>query len=206
MKKKDIEYKGDKNIDKDSKSFEPLQFLEIYNNSLNTINNISFTSFLVKNKTTTYVNSIITKENNINNQFLSSRSFFQIPLIINFRFMDMNYIFNECNSLKLSICLPNWNCSKLVNLRFMFAGCSSLIYLPDLSEWNMNNVNNISYMLAGCSSLKAIPDLSKWNTNNVVDMSGIFGDCSLLKTLLDLSKWNTINVTTLVLYLMDVHH
>ena len=61
-----------------------------------------------------------------------------------------------------------------VNMSYMFSNCNSLKYIPDISIWKTNNIDNsvnMSYMFYNCYSLSSLPDISNWKTDNVNDMS-----------------------------------
>ena len=115
-------------------------------------------------------------------------------------FINMSYMFSNCNSLKFVPDISLWkanNIGNIVNMSYMFSNCNSLLSLPDLSKWKTDNVNNMSYMFSNCKSLLSLPDISKWKTDNVIDMSYMFCNCKSLLSLPDISKWNTNNINNM---------
>ena len=112
-------------------------------------------------------------------------------------FLNLAYIFYDCESLESLPDISKWNTDLAVNIKGMFYNCSNLKKLPDISKWNTQNVVNISELFFGCSSLSSIPDISNWDTSQVVDMSYIFSCCNSLLKIPDISKWKTENVANM---------
>ena len=114
-------------------------------------------------------------------------------LNITFSFINMSFMFYECESLLSLPDIPFWNTEYVIDMSYMFGKCSSLDSLPDISEWNTSNVKYMQFMFEGCESLLSLPDISKWKVSNVINMSYIFGD-SGFESLPDISRWDTKNV------------
>ena len=105
------------------------------------------------------------------------------------KIIDMEYIFEDCNSLFDIPDITNWNTRKVIKMNRMFSGCNLLKHIPNISTFDTHNVVDMSDMFSGCESLISLPDISNWDMANVYNLKGMFFNCKSLKSLPDISKW-----------------
>ena len=132
--------------------------------------------------------------------FEDCNSLFDIPDITNWntrKVIKMNRMFSGCNLLKHIPNISTFDTHNVVDMSDMFSGCESLISLPDISNWDMANVYNLKGMFFNCKSLKSLPDISKWKINKVINMKSLFHFCSSLTSLPDISNWNTSKLSNM---------
>ena len=86
------------------------------------------------------------------------------PLFNTERVNEMNFMFQNCESLK-SIDVSVFNTHQVAFMEYMFSGCSSLTSL-NLLNFDTQNVEKMNSVFQGCSSLKSI-DLHTWNTKSL---------------------------------------
>ena len=179
------------------------------NNPIKIINN----KFIQKERLTIII------DNNII-PFTSSYKFntkgnHSVTYIINYKNIDMNYIFKDILSL-ISVVMVSENSIIINNIENAFENCQNLLSFgirgfnidkiksfkklfyntPKLSEINFNrlntsNVEDFSYMFAN-SNFRSINNLNL-NTMNAKNMSYMFCNCSKLINI-NLAKFNTKNV------------
>ena len=114
-----------------------------------------------------------------------------INFIIESKLTNMNFMFNNCTSLK-EVNFSNIETDQVTEMREMFQKCNKLENL-DLSNFNTNNVTDMSFMFNKCLKLKEIKSINNFNTINVTNMKAMFQECNEL-LYLDLSNFNTNNV------------
>ena len=56
------------------------------------------------------------------------------------------------------------NTSKFIDMNGIFHQCNSISSLPDISRWNIYKVINKNYMFSRFESLSSLSDLSNWKT------------------------------------------
>ena len=104
---------------------------------------------------------------------------------------NFSHMFSGCSSLSNIKPLENWNISNGNNFSYMFYECSLLSDLKPLENWNVSNGNNFSFMFSKCPSLLNIKPLKNWNVSNGKNFSSMFSRCSLLLNIKPLENWNT---------------
>ena len=167
-----------------------------YTININNNNDISITESIYNNISDYCSNSEIT---NIEEK-KSDISIRPLPCFAkknSYYFINMSYMFFNCNSLTFIPDISEWklnNLDNMANISYMFSNCKSLLSLPDLSKWKTDNVIDMSYMFYNCNSLSSFPDISKWKTDNVYNFCSMFSDCKSISSLPNISKWRTDNV------------
>ena len=101
---------------------------------------------------------------------------------------NMSYAFYNANLFNQSI--SNWDTQNVTNMSTMFF--SADIFNQDITDWNTSKVTNMSYMFAGALAFNQ--NIGKWNTSNVTDMSHMFKTSGLNQSL---NNWDTSKVTNM---------
>ena len=110
--------------------------------------------------------------------------------------IDLSYMFNDCEALKLIYKDYKWKINNVINMSYMFNNCKLLSFLPTfIYELDTSKVTDMSNMFNGCESLNEINDISDWNTSKVESMCKMFYGCKSLENLENILKWDTKNVT-----------
>ena len=121
-----------------------------------------------------------------------------IYFIIEKKLDNLNFIFNDCSSLK-QIQFINPEMERVRGMKGMFNGCKNIEFI-DLSSFDTSNVTDMSYLFNECHKLKEIKGIDKFNTSKVTNMRAMFQQCMEIKSL-NLSSFDTSNVKDLSLNL-----
>ena len=116
-----------------------------------------------------------------------------ITIKIKKKLTNLEYMFDNCNSLYNINDLKYLNTKDITNFGGMFYGCSSLSDIKALQNWNVSNGNNFSSMFGECSSLSDIKALENWNVSNGNNFRYMFYGCSSLSDIKELQNWNVSN-------------
>ena len=106
---------------------------------------------------------------------------------------DSNRMFRDLSNL-ISLDVPSFDTSKVINMEAMFAGMPSLTSL-NLSNFDTSKVTRMNSMFEGMSRLTTL-DLSNFDTSQVTNMEAMFGYMYGL-TSLNISNFNTSQVTVM---------
>ena len=114
-----------------------------------------------------------------------------IYFIIEKKLDNLNFIFNDCSSLK-QIQFINPEMERVRGMIGMFNECKNIEFI-DLSSFDTSNVTDMSYLFNECHKLKEIKGIDKFKTSKVTNMRAMFQECMELKYL-NLSCFDTSNV------------
>ena len=103
---------------------------------------------------------------------------------------DSNRMFRDLSNL-ISLDVPSFDTSKVINMEAMFAGMPSLTSL-NLSNFDTSQATDMNSMFAGMSLTSL--NLSNFDTSNVTDMGSMFYNMRNL-TSLSLTNFDTSKVT-----------
>ena len=106
---------------------------------------------------------------------------------------DSNRMFRDLSNL-ISLDVPSFDTSKVINMEAMFAGMPSLTSL-NLSNFDTSKVTRMNSMFEGVSRLTTL-NLSNFDTSKVTNMEAMFGYMYGL-TSLNISNFNTSQVTNM---------
>ena len=106
---------------------------------------------------------------------------------------DSSRMFRDLSNL-ISLDVPSFDTSKVINMEAMFAGMPSLTSL-NLSNFDTSKVTRMNSMFEGMSRLTTL-DLSNFDTSQVTNMEAMFGYMYGL-TSLNISNFNTSQVTVM---------
>ena len=160
----------------------------------------------------TYVNKDIEAKikickNNKKEKLIYKKKFDKLGLnmiyfIIEKKLDNLNFIFNDCSSLKQTQFI-NPEIERVRGMIGMFNGCKNLEFI-DLSSFDISNVTDMSGLFAGCNKLKEIKRIDKFKTSKINNMSTMFEECNEIE-LINLSSFDTSNVTDMS-YLFNKCH
>ena len=91
-----------------------------------------------------------------------------IYFIIEKKLDNLNFIFNDCSSLK-QIQFINPEMERVRGMKGMFNGCKNIEYI-DVSSFDTSNVTDMSYLFNECNKLKEIKGIDKFKTSKVTNM------------------------------------
>ena len=115
-----------------------------------------------------------------------------IYFIIEKKLDNLNFIFNDCSSLK-QIQFINPEMERVRGMLGMFNECKNIEFI-DLSSFDTSNVTDMSYLFNESHRLKEIKGIDKFKTSKVTNMSTMFQACNEIESI-NLSNFDTSNVT-----------
>ena len=143
---------------------------------------------IINNRSGIYVNKEIESKIKILNRgkiekltltkLFGTRGINIINFIIEGKLTNMNFMFNNCSSLK-EVNFSGIETDQVTEMREMFQECNELENL-DLSNFNTNKVTDMGWMFNECHKLKEIKGINNFNTNKVTNMKSMFQCCKEL--------------------------
>ena len=129
---------------------------------------------IINNRFGNYINEDIEAKikiwnNNKKEKLIYKKKFDKLGLntiyfIIEKKLENLNFIFNDCSSLK-QIQFINPEMERVWGMVGMFKGCKNLEFL-DLSSFDTSNVTDWSCLFAGCNKLKEIKGIENFKTSS----------------------------------------
>ena len=114
-----------------------------------------------------------------------------IKMIIKNKLTKLEYMFDECYSLKNIEQLKYLDTTEINDFSYMFNGCS-LKNLKGLENWNASNGQNFSHIFWENWHLSDINALKNWNVSNGKNFECMF-HCLDLEDINVLKNWNVSN-------------
>ena len=161
----------------------------IYDNKKEEITNIFGEKYVKANKDN--IELIINGERSpLVDKYILKKGENNIKMLIKNNILNLEYMFENCSTLKNIEDLKNLNTKEITNFSHIFSGCSSLSDITALKNWDVSKSNTFQFIFCGCCSLSDITPLENWDVSNCKYFQSMFYECSLLSNITPIKNWN----------------